>query len=154
MFLSTWAELPELPKSTEGRSVDWQALISLRADVARELEQLRTQGTIGAPLDAEVDIYAAGEHFDTLNMLGEELRFLLITSDARVHKVTQAPQDAVPAPTAAKNGVWLRVTPTSHAKCVRCWHRRKDVGSDPRHPELCVRCVSNVEGPGEQRRYA
>ena len=154
VFLSTWAGLPDLPKATDGRPIDWEALINLRADVARELEQLRTQGTIGAPLDAEVDVYAAGEHFDRLNALGEELRFLLITSDARVQKVTQAPQDTVPAPTAAKSGVWLRVAPTNNAKCVRCWHRRTDVGADPRHPELCLRCVSNVEGPGEQRRYA
>ena len=83
--------------------------------------------------------------------LGEELRFLLITSEAQVHAAAGAPAGAVAA--SAAEGVWLVVQPSEEAKCVRCWHRRPDVGADARHPQLCLRCVGNLEGPGEQRQY-
>jgi isoleucyl-tRNA synthetase len=86
-----------------------------------------------------------------LSALGEELRFLLITSAARVHEVTAPPADAVASENAAQSGLWVRVQPSKETKCVRCWHHRPDVGSDPRHPELCARCVANVDGPGEVR---
>ncbi|MDE2053027.1 MAG: hypothetical protein KGJ72_18635, partial [Gammaproteobacteria bacterium] len=52
-----------------------------------------------------------------------------------------------------RSGVWIAVKPTSDPKCIRCWQRRPDVGSNPKHPEICGRCVTNVEGPGEDRRY-
>jgi isoleucyl-tRNA synthetase len=151
VFLSGWAQLPDLGEAKS--DIDWKTLIDLRSDVARELEQLRTQGTIGAPLDAEVDVYCTPEQFDRFNALGEELRFLFITSSARVERVSQAPDGAVAAPTAAKSGVWIRVRPSEAPKCVRCWHHREDVGSNARHPELCARCVSNVDGPGEPRYF-
>ena len=85
--------------------------------------------------------------------LGDELRFLLITSEAQVHEAASAPAGGVAAFGAGEGGVWITVRPSSDPKCVRCWHRRPDVGSDARHPQLCARCVSNVEGPGEQRRF-
>ncbi len=156
VFLSGWASLPGAAgdAAAPARGIDWEALINLRGDVARELEQLRTQGTIGAPLDAEVDVYCTADHYDRFSALGEELRFLFITSKARVHSVTRPPDGAVPAATAAKSGVWIRVAPSIAPKCVRCWHHREDVGSHAEHPELCARCVVNVAGPGEQRRYA
>lgn len=122
--------------------------------MARELEQLRTQGTIGAPLDAEVDVYCAPEQFDRFNALGDELRFLFITSAARVHRASQPGEGAVAATTAARGGVWIRVRASEAQKCVRCWHHRADVGSNGRHPQLCRRCASNVDGPGEQMQYA
>jgi isoleucyl-tRNA synthetase len=59
----------------------------------------------------------------------------------------------VPAPNAAASGVWIVLAPTQEPKCVRCWQRRADVGADSRHPQLCLRCVSNVEGPGERREF-
>ena len=70
--------------------IDWEALIELRADVQRELEKLREAGAIGAPLEAEVDVYCLRRRTRALAALGEELRFLLITSDARVHRVRRA----------------------------------------------------------------
>jgi isoleucyl-tRNA synthetase len=75
----------------------------------------------------------------------------LITSQARVHPTDSPPAGAVPSH--AEN-VWIEVKPSAEKKCVRCWHLRKDVGADPRHPELCARCVVNIEGPGEERRFA
>ena len=149
VFLSTWTTLPEMPRAAA--AIDWEALIELRAAVTRELERLREQGAIGAPLDAEVDVYCAAEHYARLSALGEELRFLFITSAARVHEATTPPEGAVAAGNAAQSAIWIRVRPSQDVKCVRCWHHRPDVGSDARHPELCARCVSNVEGPGETR---
>jgi isoleucyl-tRNA synthetase len=81
------------------------------------------------------------------------LRFVLITSYARVHDIAARPDAAVKADVPGLQ-LWLRVTPSAHAKCVRCWHHREDVGGNPEHPELCGRCVENVAGEGEQRRYA
>ena len=128
--------------------------MALKADVSRELERLRVAGEIGAPLEAEVDVYLDAAQRARIEGLGEELRFVLITSDARWFDAADRPADAVPATTVAKEGVWIAVRALEHAKCPRCWHRRPDVGSDPRHPELCSRCVSNLEGPGETRSFA
>jgi len=124
----------------------------LRSDVMRELEKLRDAGRIGAPLDARVEVYCTPGELARFAALGEELRFLLITSEAQVHEAASAPEGTVAAVGTGSSGVWLRVEPSDDPKCVRCWQRRPDVGSDTRHPTLCVRCVSNVEGPGEQRK--
>jgi isoleucyl-tRNA synthetase len=148
VFLNTWHSFPA--GAERESAIDWPAFIALKADVARQLERLRTAGEIGAPLDAEVTIYAAPEQAQRLTALGAELRFLLITSQAKVVATDTPPVDSVP--TAAEN-VWIEVTPSAHPKCVRCWNLRPDVGSDPHHPELCARCVVNIEGPGEERKY-
>ena len=86
-------------------------------------------------------------------MLGEELRFLFITSEARVHQVATPPDNAVLATNTGRAGVWIALKPSGDAKCVRCWHHRPDVGRYAEHPELCGRCVTNVDGPGEQRKF-
>jgi isoleucyl-tRNA synthetase len=83
--------------------------------------------------------------------LQDELRFLLITSQARVVATETPAEHGVPS---GSEGVWIEVAPSTQPKCVRCWHLRSDVGSDPRHPELCARCVVNIEGPGEERQFA
>jgi isoleucyl-tRNA synthetase len=149
VFHATWHALPQVPADP----IDWAALIALRTDVTRELEKLREQGRIGAPLDAQVDIYCRPEEFARFAALGAELRFLLITSHAHVHEAALAPPGAVPATNTGSSGVWIVVQPTTDPKCVRCWQHRRDVGADARHPQLCARCVINIEGPGEQRIY-
>jgi isoleucyl-tRNA synthetase len=149
VFLAQWHALPE----GAAHDVDWNAFLQLKRDVSRELEKLREAQLIGAPLDAEVDIYCAPAEFDRFNALGKELRFLLITSEARVHKVSAPPPPAVPAAETGREGVWLAVRAASEPKCVRCWHHRPDVGATAAHPELCGRCVGNLEGPGEERRF-
>jgi isoleucyl-tRNA synthetase len=148
VFLTTWHTLPSVPAAT----IDWPLLLALRSDVAGELERLRIAGAIGAPLEAELDIYCTAEPHARLAVLGNELRFLMITSAARLHAVSAAPADSVAAGSIAGGGVWLRAAPTTAAKCVRCWHRVIDVGSHPEHPELCLRCVGNISGAGEIRR--
>ena len=150
VFLATWHELP----AAAGGAIDWPRLIALRTDVARDLERLRVAGEIGAPLQAELDVYCNAEQYPRLTALGEELRFLMITSKARVHRAESAPAGAVAAASVAGGGVWLQVRPTTASKCVRCWHHTDDVGSVAAHPELCGRCVGNLAEPGEVRRFA
>ena len=87
----------------------------------------------------------------TLDKLGDELRFVLITSYASLHELAAKPAEAT---VSDMEGLYLVARPTDYDKCVRCWHHREDVGSNPDHPELCGRCVENVEGAGESRRYA
>jgi isoleucyl-tRNA synthetase len=149
VFHETWHALPELPRET----IDWEALLKLRGDVTRELEKLRDAGAIGAPLDASVEVYARAPEYARYAALGDELRFLLITSQARVHEVAAPPEGAVSASNTGSDAVWLSVRANTDPKCVRCWHHRADVGADPRHPQLCARCALNVEGPGEVRRF-
>jgi isoleucyl-tRNA synthetase len=155
VFLTTWHDTPDVQRD----GLDWAALLHLRGDVTRELEKLRVEGSIGSPLDAEVDLYCEPDDFARFNALGDELRFLLITSAARVHEVLHLPEGSVPTTHGPLHGgkpprVSFAVKPTAAVKCVRCWQRRPDVGVNPEHPELCGRCVTNVDGPGEQRKFA
>ncbi len=99
-------------------------------------------------MDAEVDIYC--DDPSQLAALEDELRFVLITSYARVHPSSAKPEQAVKY----QNGFWIEAKPSQHPKCMRCWHHREEIGTYPEHPELCGRCVENVVGEGEQRRYA
>jgi isoleucyl-tRNA synthetase len=149
VFLATWHVLPAVPRAT----VDWALLIQLRTDVAGELERLRVAGEIGAPLEAELDIYCTAEAHARLAPLGDELRFLMITSAARLQRVAAAPAGAVAAASVAGGGVWIGAAKTSAAKCARCWHRVVDVGRNPQHPQLCLRCVGNISGAAESRRF-
>src|SRR5580692_2319527 len=149
VFLNTWHQFPAGAERVP--VIDWSALIALKADVARDLERLRAAGEIGAPLEAEVTVYAPAGQAGRFAALRDELRFLLITSQAHVVETDTPPDSTVPT---SEPGVWIEVKPSSQPKCVRCWHLRSDVGSDPRHPELCARCVINVEGPGEERKFA
>jgi isoleucyl-tRNA synthetase len=152
VFLTTWHDLPTMPAS----AVDWDAMLALRTAVQRELEKLRDAGGIGAPLEAQVDVFCLPEAYSRHAALEDELRFLTITSAARVYRVDSAPADAVSADTGsdAIPGVWLRVSPAKGTKCVRCWHLREDVGSNREHPALCARCAGNLLGLPETRRYA
>ncbi|MEN8217681.1 MAG: isoleucine--tRNA ligase [Pseudomonadota bacterium] len=120
----------------------WDKIFEVREAVNKELEKLRGSEAIGSSLDAEVDLYCDDPLYSQLCALDDELRFIFITSYARVH------------PAVAGEGFRFQVKPSEHPKCVRCWHHREDVGSHPEHPELCGRCVENVVGGGEQRRYA
>ena len=152
VFLTTWTTFPAAPADPSG--IDWNRVLEARAAVLRELERLRVAGAIGAPLDAVVDLYGTPEWCAALAPLGDELRFVLITSEARVHALDARPGDAVPADAEGQGGLWLAVRPSTAAKCVRCWHKREDVGSVAGHEEICGRCVTNLDGPGETRRYA
>ena len=128
VFLTTWAELPATGR---GRvAIDWAAVLEVRSVVLRELERLRIEGRIGAPLDAEVDLYCAPERRAALAVLGDELRFVLITSEARVHaRGGPAGGRRRRRGARARERSGSSVDASSAAKCVRCWHKREDVGS-------------------------
>jgi len=138
IFVRTWAELLPQPQD-EALVAKWERIVAVRALVQKELEAVRQGGAIGSSLQADVEIVAAGSDYDDLASLGDDLRFVLITSTASVRR--GEPFDIV-------------VTPSRNSKCERCWHWRADVGCDAAHPGLCGRCVANLFGAGEPRRYA
>ena len=150
VFLETWYLLPERA-ADEFNLAYWANLMAVRLQVNKELERLRVAGQIGSGLDAEVDMYCDDALHTALTRLGDELRFVLITSYARVHHAHDRPADAVAT---EHTGLWVKAATSTHNKCVRCWHHREDVGQHTQHPELCGRCVENVDGAGEVRRYA
>ena len=116
--------------------------------------RLRVAEQIGAPLDAEVTLYGTPAWTSALKPLGDELRFVLITSEARVADADTRAPEALATDGEGKSGLWLHVQRSESQKCARCWHRRPDVGTVTTHPELCGRCAVNLDGPGETRRYA
>jgi len=135
VLLHTWHRFPDAGGDLCAR---WDEIRMARSEVQREIESLRAAGEIGSSLQAEVEVHANGERFELLKSLADDLRFVLITSQARIV------QDA--------HSVMVR--PSPHAKCERCWHYRADVGSDPAHAEICGRCVENLYGAGEHRLHA
>ena len=155
LFTQWYDGLFRLDANDKLSASEWQSIFALRELISKQLETVRVAGQIGASLEAEVDIYyrqaayEAGQ--DPLIKLGDELRFVLITSAARLHDIANAPADAIEV----MDHVFVRVTPSTQGKCVRCWHHRDDVGSHAAHPELCGRCIDNIDGgEGEVRNYA
>ena len=141
VMLHTFHNLPA-QHGEEALLDKWAGLRTVRADVQKEIEAVRTAGQVGSSLQAEVEIRAADNKFDLLATLGDDLRFVLICSKTTL---TRAVNEAAEA---------IIVTPSAHAKCDRCWHYREDVGHDATHPELCGRCTSNLFGTGEARSVA
>jgi isoleucyl-tRNA synthetase len=141
VFEDAWYILPAHGLSTERLAV-WDAVISARGQSTKEIEVLRSAGQVGSSLQAELAFYATEATYDALSSLAEDLRFVMIVSSAKVYKVaTEAEQK-------------IAVTPSTHVKCGRCWHYRADVGLHADHPTICSRCVSNLFGAGEARKYA
>ncbi len=150
VFLESWYS--GLFALDEGDSFDrahWARVIEVRNAVGKALESFRAAGN--SSLDAELDLYCSDELRSLLDGLAEELRFVLITSDVRVLPDADKPAGLAETELA---GLRVEVRASSHAKCARCWHHREDVGEHQEHPELCGRCVENVLGAGEIRRFA
>ena len=137
VMLHTWHALPEAPDEAE-LARRWEHIAVVRAEVLKALEELRIAGRIGADLQAAVTVSAEGERYEALAALGDDLKFVFITSAA-----------------ALKQGPFgVEAVPAAGTKCERCWHVREDVGRDAAHPELCGRCVENLFGDGEAREHA
>ncbi|MEQ6306207.1 isoleucine--tRNA ligase [Delftia acidovorans] len=136
IFLETYTDLPA---GDEALLAKWARLREIRDVVNKDIEAVRTEGRVGSSLQAEVSVSAQPEDLALLQSLGDDLKFVFITSaaEALAGEVLQA-----------------AVTPSSHAKCDRCWHYRADVGINPEHPSLCGRCDSNLHGAGEKRHKA
>ena len=151
VFLSDWyGKLSILPQTAELDNDFWQTVLQVKTAVNKALEQKRADGVIGAGLSAEVILYCDQRLAEQLQKLGNELRFVLIVSSASIQPLSAA-QDAM---TSGLDGLQLAVQSSTFAKCARCWHHREDVGQYQQHPELCGRCVDNIEGPGEIREFA
>jgi isoleucyl-tRNA synthetase len=146
VFEQTWYHYP-LPADAHELRERWTKLRALRSDVQKCLEELRVAGQIGSSLAGEVELRATGEPASFLRSFGDDLRFVFITSQARV-------ADGADGTPTSLDGVTLHVDASPHRKCERCWHYRADVGSDIEHPDLCGRCLTNLYGAGESRVHA
>jgi isoleucyl-tRNA synthetase len=150
LFATRYEGLDKVPDDAKA-DAQWSDLIAIRNEVSKQIEALRVAGSIGSALDAKVELFADPVKRAILQPLGDELRFVLITSAASVSSLGQAgdlaQESEIP-------GLKIVVSALSDPKCVRCWHRRPEVGSIQAHPELCERCVSNVDGDGEARDFA
>ena len=152
VFLETWYDgLFVLDEEGDFDRAFWEQLAAVRSAVSKHLEDARKAGAIGSALNAEVDLYCGEELYQQLDKLKDELHFVFITSYARLHGVSERPERAMATDVP---GLSVIISPSDHEKCSRCWHHQDDVGSHAEHPELCGRCVGNVAGSGEVRRFA
>jgi len=152
VMLNTWYDgLAELPADQNLGREFWATVMGVKEAVNKELENLRSAKAIRGNLEAEVTLYVESDLSEQLAKLGDELRFVLITSQATLAPLADATNDAVAT---ELPGLKLRILKSVEAKCARCWHFRSDVGVNPAHPEICGRCVDNIEGAGEVRQHA
>ena len=142
IFFHTWKDLLPPQPGEPALLARWKRLREIRAAVMKRLEEARASGAIGSSLQSDVAIEAGGSDLELLRSLGEDLRFVLITSKALLR------------PSDGEGIVNIEVAASPSPKCERCWHYRADVGVDPAHPTICGRCVGNLEGPGEVRVHA
>ncbi|WP_028101862.1 isoleucine--tRNA ligase [Pseudoduganella violaceinigra] len=141
IYTQTWWQLPELADA-EALLAKYATIIAVRADVTKQLEELRGSGAIGSSLQAELEVKAAGDKYKALASLDDDLKFIFITSLAKAVEVASEAEEAV------------NVAASTAQKCERCWHYRADVGSHADHPGLCGRCHANLFGAGEARKFA
>ena len=137
IFTEEFFKLPEV-EGAEALLQKWETIREVRTDVQKAIETLRTEGQVGSSLQAEVDITANGEEYAALASLGDELRFVMITSRCGLSQGERA----------------VSVKASTATKCVRCWHYTPTVGTVKDHPGLCSRCAENLFGEGEVRRFA
>jgi isoleucyl-tRNA synthetase len=146
IFLQTWYEGLEAKFNNHSIEVSRDINSHLR----KELEEMRRGKIIGSSLDAEVEIYCEDENYQALLELKDELRFLFITSDAKVHQLKDKPVNAINI----DNSLAILVRKSEYEKCIRCWHHRPEIGQNKLHKELCGRCIENIAGDGETRIFA
>ena len=144
---SSWSAL------TDSESAAIDAAVQLRALVNRQLESCRSNGDLGASLEAAVQLeLGSGPLADALQRALEQLQasphpevdnladWLLIS---QLQLGGQAPTSPLVA--ISEEGVTLRISKAAGQKCARCWHYETDIGSSAEHPEICGRCVAAIE---------
>jgi isoleucyl-tRNA synthetase len=141
IFTQLFYTLPEVVDA-EALLAKYNELRMIRLDVTKQLEEVRVGGSIGSSLQADLVIRASGDKYSLLSNLGEDLKFIFITSSAKVERVNSVEEEGV------------SVIASTNQKCERCWHYRADVGVRADHPGLCKRCVENLFEQGEARRFA
>ncbi|WP_045860616.1 isoleucine--tRNA ligase [Teredinibacter purpureus] len=149
VFTAEWWALPELSDTETLSNSYWQTVAKVKTAVNKVLESQRSEGAIGGSLAAEVTLYCRDDVFDVLSQLDDELRFVLICSSVTLEKALDGQGVATEVA-----GLSVAVTKSEHEKCARCWHHLPDVGTHDAHPELCGRCIGNVDGNGEERDFA
>ncbi|RXJ73797.1 isoleucine--tRNA ligase [Veronia nyctiphanis] len=152
VFTEVWYDgLFGLAEDENLNNAFWAELLSVRGAVNKLLEQARNEKLIGGSLEAEVTLFAKPELAEKLQGIGDELRFVLLTSKADVVSADEAPETATATD---MEGLFVSVTKSEAKKCDRCWHYVSDVGEIEGHEGICGRCVSNIDGDGETRRFA
>jgi len=155
VFTGVWYQglpIEQVDSQQHGFSdVFWNKVMLVKTEVNSALEKARNDKKIGGSLEAKVTLYVNDELKAVLEQLDDELRFVLITSEASVDNIANQSATAI---STALEGLLVDVSAADGQKCARCWHHKTDVGNDPKHPELCNRCTDNVEGEGEKRLYA
>ena len=152
VLLNTWYDkLVPMTASTQFDLAFWEQVFTVRDAVAKELENQRNAGHIKGGLTAEVTLYAEESLFNKLSLLGDELKFVLITSQARLLPLAEKTNDAVAT---SLEGLFVAISSSQYQRCDRCWHQTEAVGQHAEHPELCGRCIDNIEGAGELRQFA
>jgi isoleucyl-tRNA synthetase len=136
IFLETYTRFPEQDNALLAK---WARIREIRDAVNKDIEALRAEGKVGSSLQAEVSLEVGAEDRALLASLGDDLKFIFITS--AIDLVAASELKAV-------------VNASANTKCERCWHYRADVGTDPAHPTICGRCTSNLYGTGEKRTFA
>lgn len=149
IFTQEWYEFPAFALS-DIQVDDWQRILQAKDAINKQIETARENKIISANLSADATLYAKGDMFASLAKLKNELRFVLITSNATLLEL----DDAQNGEATEVDNLRVSISAAQGTKCVRCWHIRNDIGVDAAHPELCARCVSNVSGNGEERHYA
>ncbi|UTF61761.1 isoleucine--tRNA ligase [Gilvimarinus sp. DA14] len=150
VFTAEWYELPGGADDELGDAF-WEQIAEVKTAVNRVMEAKRGEGAIGGSLTAELTLYCDAELKAALEKVADELRFILISSTASLAALDDAPADAVATDV---EGLKVGVSKSEHPKCERCWHHRADVGAVAAHPDICQRCVDNIDGAGEERHYA
>jgi isoleucyl-tRNA synthetase len=152
VFLTEWyTDLPQLPTNSKMNDEFWRQVLLVRDEVNKVLENARNNSVLGSGLEAEITLFCNPEIYQTLAQLQDELRFVLITSQAHIAPIDKASATAV---TTDIEGLTIELHKSEHAKCQRCWHRLADVNKDPKYPNICGRCVDNLSNQGEKRAYA
>ncbi len=139
VFMDEWYDIPSHELNAR-ELLAWEHIIHVRTITNKKIEELREKGLVGSSLQAEIDIFASGDIYQSLSILHEDLKFAMITSSAKLHE--------------RQGDLHIDVRASQHKKCDRCWHYREEVGSHKEHPAICNRCISNLFETGEVRAHA
>ncbi|PVY84535.1 isoleucine--tRNA ligase [Pantoea ananatis] len=155
VFTEEWyTGLFGLPENEALNDAYWAELLKVRGEVNKVIEQARSDKRIGGALEASVTLYADADLATKLQALGNELRFVLLTSGAQVADYAEAEAEAEAQQSELVKGLKIGLHKAEGEKCPRCWHYTTDVGQNPEHAAVCGRCYTNVAGNGEERKFA
>lgn len=152
VFTEEWYDgLFGLDTDHQLNDVYWQTLLQVRNETNKIIEQARTDKRIGGSLEARITLYAEPSISSSLRELGDELYFVLLTSSAIIADYAEASDDAVQCK--GMKGLKISLAKSDGRKCPRCWHYELDIGQHADHPKICGRCITNVVGHGEERKF-